>query len=156
VPRPARQASCQRFSLMEMIMVLLLLGIIGAGAGQGIAVIVRSHSQAVAHNASAQQVRNAMSRVRKELRQTQAPPTIAANNHSISFTARHDDTDYARTLSWNGTAGAPLLLDNDILLDKVTSFHVSSPDAAALQLSLTVAASAQPFTVRVYPRYLVP
>jgi len=153
------------FTLIEVIIVLILLGIVSAIAGMGLVVLAQGYVFANLNSTMVEKGQTAITRIVKEL----ADCTITAGNAtSVTLMRRSDGTSY--TFSWAGTPGGPLILsgpDNtaDVLTDNVRSFAlvyyndggiiVPADVAAQVQSTLQLVAaddSVRTFTNRVYTK----
>jgi prepilin-type N-terminal cleavage/methylation domain-containing protein len=109
------------FTLVEIIVSLVILGIIGAVVGMGIANIAKSYVASGANLDTAQKGTLVLSRLVKELSAVKSITTATAS--SITFTRTDTVTN---TISVNG---ANLLLNNtDILTDQVNAFTLTYYD----------------------------
>ncbi len=109
------------FSLVEMIMVLLLLGVMGAGAGLGISTVVNVFLVSRDAAATAAKGQLALLRLSREFRVITAVTSASAT--SIQFAALHGD---GVTQSYTvAKSGDTIILNdgvgNDILVDQVNS-----------------------------------
>ena len=106
------------FTLVEIIVTLVLLGIIGAIAGLGIANIARSYITSSQNVDTAQKGTLVLSRLVKELSEVHSITTATAS--SITFTRYDNVTD---TIS---VSGSTLLLNTtDILTNQVSTFTLT-------------------------------
>ncbi len=115
------------FSLIEIIMVLILLGIMGAMAGMGIATFAESFvfsRQAAEISGKAQLT---MIRLSKEF--THIKTVAAASATSITYARSNDAGGTTNvTITWAGASGDDLTLNSDTLIDNVTSFSLAYLD----------------------------
>lgn len=153
------------FTLIEVIVALILLGIVSAIAGMGFVVVAKGYVFAKLNSEMVEKGQTAITRMVKELGDCTITAGNPTNPTSITFDRRSDGTTH--TFSWAGTPGNPLVLDlsnnNDTLIDNVNGFALAYYDnagnivaaAAASQVEITmqlIAAdnSIQTFTNRVY------
>ena len=129
------------FTLIEVIVSLVLLGILSAIAGMGFVVVAKGYVFAKLNSEMVEKGQTAITRMVKEL----GDCTITAGNPtSITFNRRSDGT--LHTFSWEGASGNPLMLDNDTLIDNVNGFALAYYNnaggtvgaAAASQVEITM------------------
>ncbi|MDA3832194.1 MAG: prepilin-type N-terminal cleavage/methylation domain-containing protein [Spirochaetales bacterium] len=150
------------FTLIEVIVSLILLGIVSAIAGMGFVVVAKGYVFAKLNSEMVEKGQTAITRMVKEL----GDCTITAGTAtSITFDRRSDGTTH--TFSWAGASGNPLVLDpgtnNDTLIDNVNDFALAYYDndgipvaadaASQVEIGLQLIAadnSIQTFTNRVY------
>jgi prepilin-type N-terminal cleavage/methylation domain-containing protein len=108
------------FTLIEVIVSLVLLGIITAIAGLGIVQITRQYVFAQKTGETAQVAQIAMARMVKELALVRRCTSSSAT--SINFDT---PTSTGRTISWTGVSGAPILVNSQRLIDSIQSFTLS-------------------------------
>lgn len=151
-PNTSKRARSRTFSLVELVSVLTIVGILAAIAGTTFAVMAKGFSTARDNIDTTQKAQLAMTRLEKEFGFVTEAPVLAGGGTSATYTSEYPgDTSANRTLSWNGTTGAPLLLDADILVDNVQSFLVSNPAANLVEVTLTFdVAGGLTFTTSVY------
>lgn len=116
------------FSLIEMIMVMVLLGIMGAGAGLGISKVVDGFMTSRDSAALTAKGQLALLRLSREFRVLTSVTSATAT--SIQFVALHGDgISQTYTVS---KSGATITLndgvDNDVLVDKVNSLALAYYD----------------------------
>ncbi|MBT3377128.1 MAG: prepilin-type N-terminal cleavage/methylation domain-containing protein [Lentisphaerae bacterium] len=143
---------CHLFSLVELVSVLAVVGILAAIAGTSFAIMAQGFSTARDNSDTAQKAQLAMTRLEKEFTFVTAQPALAGGGTSATYTTEYPgETSAARTVSWNGTVGAPLLLDADILIDSIQSFTVTNTGPNVIEVSLTVdVAGGLTFTTAIY------
>lgn len=154
------------FTLLEVIIVLILLGIVSAIAGMGLVVVAQGYVSANLNSTMVEKGQTAITRIVKEL----GDCTITAGGAtSVTFSRQSDGTSHI--FSWAGTPGDPLILsdsnnNSDVLIDNVRSFALVYYDiggnptataAASFQVQSTlqlIAAdnSVQTFTNRVFTK----
>lgn len=164
------------FTLIEMLMSLVLLGIMGALAGLGLTQYTEGIVFATANAATAGKSQLAMQRLTKEFTAIKSVTSGAAS--AITFTSQHGSgVDRNYTLSVQGSANL-VLHDNasgapateDILTDQVSSFSLAYYDAynsapavtwsgtsRIIEVTLSLAGASNntvTFTTRVTPRNL--
>lgn len=132
----------KRFSLVELIATLVIVGILTAGASVAIVSLLQGFSQASDHAETAQNAQLALARMVKEFTFISDTPVIAIGGRSITYTSSYPGLAPAtRTISWSGTAGDPLLLDADTLTGGVQSLALTSPDSGLINISLSLSAA---------------
>ena len=155
------------FTLVEIIVSLILVGVIAALAGTALVPFLEGYFVAKDNAEITQKAQVAMARMVKEF--TLITAVSAGSNTSISFTSQHAGGPENHTISWAGSAGDPLLLDNDTLTDAVDNFQLTyiyytgggtevsentwTVNSQGIQISLrmTGAAGLQ-YRARVFPR----
>ncbi len=143
------------FSLVEVIIVLLLVGMLVVGAGTFIVYIVSGYSKVQTNADTAQKVDLAVSRLRKEIRWATNGWSTTVN--SILLTSCHPDklgTTYTIALSGSNlelTTTPPG--DTDILMDKVDTF-TASDTTNSISFSLTPQdAAGFTYSITMCPRF---
>lgn len=100
------------FTLIEMIASLAIVGILAAIAGMGLVQMTEGFLLSRVGAESAQKAQLAMTRMVKEF--SHITDVSSGSSQSITFDSYHAneaiDTIRSFTISWNGTAGAPLLV----------------------------------------------
>jgi prepilin-type N-terminal cleavage/methylation domain-containing protein len=153
------------FTLIEVIVVLILLGIVAATAGMGFFTAARGYVFAKLNSEMVEKGQTAITRIVKEL----ADCAITAGNAtSITFNRQSDGTSH--TFSWAGASGDPLVIsdptpNSDTLIDRINSVAfvyydntgtiVAATAATQVQITLQLGAadnSNQTFISRVYLR----
>ncbi len=153
------------FTLIEVIIVLILLGIVSAIAGMGLVVLAQGYVFTNVNSTAVEKGQTAITRIVKEL----GDCTITAGNAtSVTFNRRKVNDITSHTFSWGGTPGDPLILtdpgnDSAVLIDNVRSFALVYYDNGGNTVTVTAAAqvqstlqliaadnSVQTFTNRVY------
>ncbi len=114
------------FTLIEVIVSLVLAGIVGAIAVIGVVSIVKGYVFTKMNSATAQKGQTTMVRIVKEFNFISSVTTGTAT--SITFQAYKDGVAGTHSISWAGTVNDPLLLDGDILTDRVSNFALSYRD----------------------------
>jgi prepilin-type N-terminal cleavage/methylation domain-containing protein len=112
------------FTFIEVIMAIVIMAIISVLAGMGLVQITNAYVFAMKNAVAAEQAQIALTRLAKEFSTIQS--ISAATATSMTYT-RWDETSStykSYTLTWSG-ADQPILLDGDILMDKVNSFNLS-------------------------------
>lgn len=144
-----------RFTLVEMIAALVLIGLGAAVAATAFASLSHGFVRAQSSVELGQKAQLAVTRMTKEftfVKHDASGPIIAVTgNRSVTYTSRRDDA--AHTLAWSGVTGAPLTLDGATLAGGVASFQVTYDTVnRAIDLQLTLSA-AQAITHRLvlYP-----
>jgi prepilin-type N-terminal cleavage/methylation domain-containing protein len=163
------------FVLIELVMTLILVGIIGVFTSFFIYTGVTGFLNSKKISETALRAQIAMDRISAELRHINALSSSNPPVTNVSITYTCSDLPYTRAirfgqdanninniyLSVNGT--------ENILLDNVATFslnlipanqdNLSAPsenEISAIRLGFTVADVGTPFSVRIYPRSLIP
>ena len=112
------------FTLLEIIVSLILVGIMAVLAGMGMVKIVEGFVFARMNAATVQKGQLALNRITKEFNNI---AVSSGNSTSINYDSYSykDGTKGSHSLLW---AGTELLLDNDILTDNVHAFTLSYLD----------------------------
>jgi len=116
------------FTLLEVILVLLLVGIVSAVAGMGIVRAVEGYVFARDNSSMTQKAQLALSRMTREMIEIQGVTT--AGGSSIMFTAPMGAVSDTRTIGLVGTTvklaeGATALASGDTLVDNVASLAMT-------------------------------
>jgi prepilin-type N-terminal cleavage/methylation domain-containing protein len=106
------------FTFIEVVMAIVIVSIVSVMAGMGLVQITNAYVFAKKNAVAAEQAQVTLTRLTKEFSAIQS--ISAATAASITYTR----SGTSHTLSWAG-ANQPILLDGDILMDKVTSFNLS-------------------------------
>lgn len=109
----------QGFTLIEIIVSLLLVGIVAAAIGLSGVNIVKSFLFDRNNAATLQKGQIAIARIQKELNNDKK--VFVASSSQITFSSYRDAANH--TISWGGS-GTNLLLDSIVLTDKVSSFSL--------------------------------
>ena len=112
------------FTFIEVIMAIVIVSIISVLAGMGLVQITNAYVFAKKNAAAAEQAQITLTRLTKEFSAIQS--ISAATATSMNYT-RWDETSHtykSYPLTWAG-ANQPILLDGDILMDKVNTFNLS-------------------------------
>jgi len=149
------------FTLIEIIATLVISGVVMAIAGMGMSIVLDGYFFASDTSKTATNVQAVLSRLEKEF--TVIQNVNSATSTSIDFDGCRTDgatgtTTENHILSWSGTAGDPLLLDGNRLLNNVTSFSLTF-DAALkiIEVSVTINVAQgidSTFSTRIRPRNL--
>lgn len=111
------------FTLLEMIVVLILVGIMAVIAGMGIASGVNGYFFTRNNTATAQKGQLAMARLAREMNGITSASSPSGS--SWTFTSVRQGVSGDHTISWSGNV---LRLDNDILCDQVVAFDLTFLD----------------------------
>ena len=122
-----RTLNKQGFTLIEIIVSILLLGIVAVVIGRETVNMVDSFISARTNAATLQKGQTAITRIQKELNNVKTVYIDPAktNGTKITFTSYKDAIEH--TISWGGS-GTDLLLDGIVLTDKVSSFSLAYYD----------------------------
>ena len=107
------------FTLIEMILTLLLVGMIAVFAGMGIPALMNGFLLARQNAETTQKGQVAMARMVKEF--TGINGVTAATATSITFSSYKQGVSGVHTLAWTGNV---LTLDGDVLVDNVNAFDL--------------------------------
>jgi len=156
------------FTLIEVIASLLLLGILGVFFSFGLTTAMEGYVFARKNAETTQKGQVALLRLTKELSVIRTVTTGSAT--AISFTSCKAGSDVSQTVTWSGSAGDPLYLASDILVNNVNDFDLGyypsfsgakgaswtgSTKIIEITLKLTGADNVvSTFTTRVLPRNL--
>jgi prepilin-type N-terminal cleavage/methylation domain-containing protein len=118
------------FTLIEIIVSLLLVGIVAAVVGLASVNMVDSFLFAKTNAATLQKGQIAIARIQKELNNIKTVYVSATNGSQIKFTSYKDAGAVDHTICLGGsttcgTSGTNLLLDGIVLTDKVSSFSLA-------------------------------
>jgi len=113
------------FTLLEVIVVLVLLGILAVIAGMGIGRVLEGYIFARKNSEILQKGQIAATRIEREL--TNITQVTTGSETSLTYTLRRDGINYPGSISRPGQ-GTNLLLGPDVLTDNVTSFSLSYKD----------------------------
>lgn len=112
------------FTLVEIIASMVVVGILAVLMSSGIATIIQGYLFAQNSNATTLKGEIAMTRIIRELRSVDQ--VTAGSENSITYQYNKNGTQISnRTLTWSGTAGDPLRMGDNILVDGVNSFIFS-------------------------------
>lgn len=107
------------FSLIEVIVSILLLGMIAVFAGMGITALMDSFMLTRMNAETTQKGQVAMTRMVKEF--TVMSAVTAATATSITFTSYKQGVMSPHTLAWTGSV---VTYDGDVLVDNVNAFEL--------------------------------
>lgn len=130
------------FTMVEIVVTVVLIGIVGAVAGIGFGAGARGFVLGQTRLDLAQKAQVAMQRIVLELRFVDFDPAtgdsllaIGNNGESIAFTTRRDGTSQQLAL-----VGTELQLNGKVLMDRVTDFTATFNNSTGfLSISLSVA-----------------
>ena len=119
----------------------------GAVAGLGLQYVVAGFVHARDVGGAAQDTQLAIARLMQEFTANCTVTSYGAA--TIHYTTQHDAASH--TVAWSGSPGDPLLLDNDVLVENVADFAVTS-DGTVLDVQLRLTATdAIEYRLQVYP-----
>lgn len=119
----SRKVNKNGFTLVEIIISLLLIGVVAALVGMSGVYLINSYFFASVNTTTMQKGQIAITRIQKELNNVKTVSPAAATATGITFTSYKDAVAVNHTLSWAGT-GNNLLWDGFILTDKVSNFSL--------------------------------
>ncbi len=123
---------CKGFSLMEVLVCLLLLGIVSAIWGLGIVQVVDGFMLSAQNRETSQKVQTCMTRLTKEF-QSLVSLSAALSSDTVTYTRSTAGTDEVYTVSFDPGEGV-ITINGDILTDRVKGFalrYYDVHDAAA-------------------------
>ena len=154
------------FTLIEVIVSLVLAGIVGAIAVMGTVSVVKGYVFTKVNSATSQKGQAAMVRIVKELNVVNS--VTSGNANRITFNSYRNGALVTHTISWAGTINNPLLLDGDVLMDRVSNFVMAyydtynsqaqsnwSSSRRLIEVTLSIQGAdnvSSDFTARVVPR----
>lgn len=152
------------FTLVEIIAVLLLTSILVAVAGISLMPIAEGFAVTQQNVETAQQAQLAMFRMVGEF--TTISNVINGAKHALVYNYLDNSGNVSRhVVSWSGTAGDPLALKGNTLVDNVQDFELSyfdevggvrhsswGDDSRAIEITLQLAGTGNSYTNRVFPR----
>ncbi len=115
------------FTLIEMILSLVLVGILAAVIGLGIVNAVQGFFFTKMNATTLQKGQNTLARLVKEFNNIVSVTSGSAK--SITFTSVKAELLANHTISWSGNPNDPLLFDSDILADDVSDFQLTYYDS---------------------------
>jgi prepilin-type N-terminal cleavage/methylation domain-containing protein len=171
--KPNRQKG---FTLIELVMTLVLIGIIGAFTGFFIYTGVTGFLTSKKISETALRAQIAMDRISTELRHLNALASSSPPVANVSITYTCSDLPGTRRIRYDsGLKNIYLYVkigtneNENILLDNVATFsliltsanqdNLSAPsenEISAIKLGFTVVDVGTPFSVQIYPRSLIP
>ena len=172
------------FSLIEIIVVLVLIGILATGASLFLITGVKGYLFAAKNSETTMKVQNALERLTLELRDAISITQPSSNNvvTSITYTVQEGSTSVPKTVSFvsgtksltitgYGPTGIALVGVTPTLLDNVQNFSLAvvclemdpSPHTTGtttqevryVDVSTTIMDIPTPFTTKIYPRNLI-
>jgi len=112
------------FTLVEVIVALVIIGILAAFMSTGIARIIEGYFFTRDNTDTALEGQVALTRVVKEFRSIDG--VDKGNKTSITYSYNRDGKSIpGRTLSWSGAASSPLLLGGNTLVNNVSDFKIT-------------------------------
>lgn len=111
------------FTLIEVIVSILLVGLLSVFAGMGVAVVIKGYSLTEKNAEVASKGQLAMTRLIKELKHINS--VSSGTSTTLSFTSYKQDISSPHTVSWSGSS---LFLDGDPLTDIVAGFDIGYYD----------------------------
>ena len=123
------------FTLIEVIVCLVLIGIMAAIAGMGLVKISEGYVFAKQNAETVQKAQVAIARIVKELGASTAISSISTTSPvSIAFTR----SGVTNTIAFSGTAGSPVTINGATLINNVTAFTPTYFDAAGTLLTAPI------------------
>ncbi len=113
------------FSLVEMIVVLIIVGIIAAAAGTGLLHVVEGMLFTRTNADTVQKGQIAIAKLVKEFNNISYVIAVATNAGSITFSAYKEGSPAQHTVTFSGGA---ITFDGDIVTDQVSSFELGYYD----------------------------
>lgn len=113
------------FTLIEIILVLILVGILASTIGLAVVNMAQNYLMARDNAATLQKGQVAIARMVKELNNIQEVDAANTSQTQITFTSYRTTGTFV--LSWGGS-GTSLLLNGDALADSVSSFALAYYD----------------------------
>jgi len=114
--------SSKGFSLIEVVVSLLLLGIVSAIWGLGIVQVTEGFLLSVQNRETSQNVQTCMSRLTKEFQSiTSLPPASVPSSDVLAFIRNTGGADETHTVSFVSGTGE-IQIDSHVLTDRVNSF----------------------------------
>ena len=112
------------FTLIEVIISIVILGILGVFMSNGIARIMEGYLFTKDNAATALKSQVALARIVKEFHSIDG--VSSGTKTAITYSYNRDGSSVSgRTLSWAGSAAAPLLLGGNILADNISDFEIT-------------------------------
>jgi prepilin-type N-terminal cleavage/methylation domain-containing protein len=130
MPPSIKKRRQRGFTLIEVIVSIILLGVVSAGVGLGIVKIIDAYFFTKTNAQTVQRVQVAMTRIAKEL--NSATAVTAASGNSIIF----NKGTASATIRLNGST---VQIDGAILIDNVSAFTLTYFDAAGAATALPAA-----------------
>ena len=121
------------FTFIEVIMAIVIVSIISVLAGMGLVQITNAYVFAKKNAAAAEQAQITLTRLTKEFSAIQSISPVPVTS-ATSMTYKRSGTSH--TLTWTGETQT-IILDGDILMDKVNSFELSYYDINTWSFSLS-------------------
>ena len=112
------------FSLVEIIAAIVILGLLAVFITTGTVRIIEGYFFSRDNSDTAMRGQIAITRISKELRSIEKVNFGVKRSMSYSY-KRNGKTVSGRTLFWSGITSAPLMLDQNILVDNVTDFEIT-------------------------------
>ena len=152
----------QGFTLIELVAVLLLVGVLVASSMVSLIPVAEGLVLARQNAAILRKNRLAFARLSREF--SAITEVVAGNSRAIQYVFWDASRNaFNRTLSWSGTSGDPLLLDNVPLTDDVANFQLqylsgksyaptNPASAEVIELSMQSQISTTALVLRLSPR----
>lgn len=149
------------FTLIEIILTLVLIGILSVFAGLFMTSFISSYFLVKSNSDTAMKAQMAMDRISMELRDVSAVSAVTANS-LITYT---NPQGAGRTIKWVGSNLYLSTPSDNILIDQIQAFQLSATyrniyniaanDMAFIDVGFTVA-GIPPFSTRIFPRNRIP
>jgi len=112
------------FTLIEMITSIVLIGILATFMSMGVGKIIEGYIFTKANADTTLRAQMALTRLMKEFSSIDQVSNGSKTSITYSY-IRNGISIPSRTVSWSGTASAPLLLGGNILIENVNDFELS-------------------------------
>ncbi len=157
------------FTLIELVVTLILVGIIGAFTGLFLSTGIQGFLTSKDISETALKAQIALDRISAELRFIETLPVAPVSNTSVTYTSR--DLPDQRSISFDSTSKAISITvgnSSNVLLNNVKSFNLGltvkdldnsgdgNNEVAAISIGFTTTEIGTPFSVRIYPRDMLP
>lgn len=136
------------FTLIEVIVVLIIVGILAALAGLGIVAAVQGYIFSKDNAAISEKAQLALSHINRELVECY---NCSLTSNAITGTSfSYLNPLGTRTIDW--TTNGVVKISTDILIDKVSSFALAYNTDKSISVTMSLTGLPNPFSIKVYPR----